>query len=75
MPSHSSPAVVKPVADGRAYEFLTVAEGRGARFLLVSDPEAVFAAACLSMQAGYFDDPGDVTGFAHWLEHAVHLVR
>ncbi|GFR39769.1 hypothetical protein Agub_g254, partial [Astrephomene gubernaculifera] len=45
----------------------------GARFLLVSDPEAVFAAACLNIQAGYFDDPPDVPGFAHWLEHAVHL--
>lgn len=70
--------VVKPLADKRSYEFLEVGgDGKttGARFLLVSDPEAVFAAACLNMQAGYFDDPPDVPGFAHWLEHAVHLVR
>ncbi|GIL80830.1 hypothetical protein Vretifemale_9906, partial [Volvox reticuliferus] len=68
--------LVKPEADRRAYEFLTVggdAESRGVRFLLASDPEAVFAAACLNIQAGYFDDPPDVPGFAHWLEHAVHL--
>ncbi|GLI60674.1 hypothetical protein VaNZ11_002876 [Volvox africanus] len=67
---------VKPVSDRRAYEFLTVggdAKSRGVRFLLASDPEAVFAAACLNMQAGYFDDPPSVPGFAHWLEHAVHL--
>ncbi|EFJ44956.1 hypothetical protein VOLCADRAFT_94765 [Volvox carteri f. nagariensis] len=60
----------------RSYEVLTVGgdgEAPGARFLLVSDPEAVFAAVCLNMQAGYFDDPPDVPGFAHWLEHAVHL--
>ncbi|GLC59471.1 hypothetical protein PLESTB_001491000 [Pleodorina starrii] len=72
----SSLAVVKPVSDRRSYEFVTVGgdgDAVGTRFLLVSDPEAVFAAACLNMQAGYFDDPIDVPGFAHWLEHAVHL--
>lgn len=43
------------------------------RFVLVQDPEAVFSAACVNVQAGYFDDPEDVPGVAHFLEHAVHL--
>ncbi|PNH00750.1 A-factor-processing enzyme, partial [Tetrabaena socialis] len=63
--------VAKPSADRRAYEQLQLSNG--VRILLVSDPEAVFAAACFNLQAGYFDDPLDVPGFAHWLEHAVHL--
>lgn len=45
----------------------------GTRLLLVSDPEATFAAACASVRAGYFDDPDSVPGLAHFVEHAVHL--
>lgn len=56
-PSHSrSIAVQKPVADRRAYEVILVGGGpeadggSQARFLLVSDPEAVFPAVCVNMQ-------------------------
>ncbi|KAG2488187.1 hypothetical protein HYH03_013328, partial [Edaphochlamys debaryana] len=69
----ASDDVLKPVADRRSYRFMRVGGPNGSRFLLVSDPDAVFAAVCTNMQAGYFDDPPDVPGFAHWLEHAVHL--
>eukprot|EP00798_Chlamydomonas_sp_ICE-L_P025195 gene25195-10835_t len=63
--------VRKPKSDPREYGFTRLANG--ARILLVQDPEAVFAAACANVQAGYFDDPDDVPGLAHYLEHAVHL--
>ncbi len=39
----------------------------------MQDAEAVFAAACANVNAGYFDDPPDLPGLAHFLEHAVHL--
>ena len=47
----------------------------GLRAVVVQDQEAVFAAACVNVQAGYFDDPEDLMGLSHFLEHAVHLVR
>lgn len=43
------------------------------RALICQDPEAVFAAACVNVQAGYFDDPPELQGAAHFLEHALHL--
>lgn len=42
----------------------------GVRALVVQDPEAVFAACCVNVQCGYFDDPEDLPGLAHFLEHA-----
>jgi hypothetical protein len=44
----------------------------GLKALVVQDTEARFAAACASVQAGYFDD-ANVHGLAHFLEHVVHL--
>jgi insulysin len=31
--------------------------------LLISDPEAVFAASCINVRAGYFDDPEEVNTY------------
>lgn len=41
--------------------------------MLVQDAEAVFAAAVVSVHCGYVDDPQDLAGLSHFLEHAVHL--
>lgn len=63
--------VLCPSCDIRSYRSLALSNG--ARFLLVHDPEAVFAAAAVSVHAGYLDDRSNVPGLAHMLEHAVHL--
>eukprot|EP00955_Chlamydomonas_euryale_P061298 357985-Chlamydomonas_euryale.AAC.7 len=47
-----------PRCDVRAYRAVQLPNGF--RALLVSDPEAMFAAACVSVRAGYFDDPEEV---------------
>lgn len=47
--AESGTDVVKPIADRRSYEHLEL--DNGVRFLLVSDPDAVFAAACANVQA------------------------
>jgi hypothetical protein len=39
------------------------------------DQQAVFGAASVNVATGYMDDPADLPGLAHFLEHAVHLVR
>ncbi|GAX81935.1 hypothetical protein CEUSTIGMA_g9363.t1 [Chlamydomonas eustigma] len=63
--------IKKPFCDTRKYRSLNLQNGL--RLLLVSDPEAVFAASCMNVRAGYFDDPEEIPGLAHLLEHAVHL--
>jgi len=36
----------------------------GIKALLVQDTDAVFAAACVNVQAGYFDDPPHLQGMS-----------
>ena len=62
-------AIRAPACDIRAYRSIRLSNG--VKILLVQDSEAVFAAAAVSVHAGYLDD--SVHGLAHMLEHAVHL--
>lgn len=62
--------VQKPKCDRRSYQDAVLANGL--RVLAIQDTDAVFAAACANVQAGYFDDPA-LPGAAHFLEHMVHL--
>ncbi|GMH39806.1 hypothetical protein BSKO_07704 [Bryopsis sp. KO-2023] len=63
--------VRKPLRDARKYRSCRLENG--VRVLLVEDTEAVFAAACANVGVGYFDDPDDLPGLAHFVEHGVHL--
>jgi hypothetical protein len=47
----------------------------GVRAVVVHDQQAVFGAASVNVATGYMDDPTDLPGLAHFLEHVVHLVR
>lgn len=58
-------------ADDRAYEVMTLANGL--RVLLVSDPDTDMAAAALNVNVGYYNDPADRPGLAHFLEHMLFL--
>eukprot|EP00879_Flechtneria_rotunda_P024945 GHRR01026472.1.p1 GENE.GHRR01026472.1~~GHRR01026472.1.p1 ORF type:complete len:484 (+),score=112.71 GHRR01026472.1:146-1453(+) len=60
-----------PLCDKRVYKHAQL--DSGVRILVVQDVAAVYAAACASVQVGYFDDPQDLSGAAHFLEHMVHL--
>lgn len=64
-------AVQKPLCDKRRYQHAQLQNG--VRALLVQDKDAVYAAVCASIQAGYFDDPPSLPGAVHFLEHMVHL--
>ena len=61
----------KPCSDKRTYKHLVLRNGL--RALLLQDQEVVFATACANVQVGYFDDPADMPGLAHYIEHMVHL--
>lgn len=63
--------VQKPKCDRRSYQDAVLANGL--RVLAIQDKDAVFAAACANVQAGYFDDDLQLPGAAHFLEHMVHL--
>ncbi|WP_282039865.1 insulinase family protein [Halomonas alimentaria] len=57
--------------DERDYRVVTLENGLTA--LLVSDPEADKAAVSLNVSVGSAQDPGDLAGLAHFLEHMLFL--
>ncbi|PWV73351.1 insulinase family protein [Halomonas sp. A11-A] len=57
--------------DSRDYRILTLENGLTA--LLVSDPEADKAAASMNVSVGSAQDPEDLAGLAHFLEHMLFL--
>lgn len=57
--------------DNRAYRALTLANGL--EVLLISDPEADKAAAAMDVSVGSDNDPADMPGLAHFLEHMLFL--
>ncbi|MFQ5487956.1 MAG: insulinase family protein, partial [Gammaproteobacteria bacterium] len=63
--------ILKPPHDQRAYQLLTLPNQL--RVLLISDSEADKAAASLDVRVGYFDDPAERPGLAHFLEHMLFL--
>lgn len=63
--------VDKPPLDAREYSTLTLPNGL--RVLLVSDPETDQAAAALDVHVGFFSDPDDLPGLAHFCEHMLFL--
>ncbi|WP_016856348.1 insulinase family protein [Halomonas smyrnensis] len=58
-------------SDDRDYRTLTL--DNGLTVLLVSDPEADKAAASLNVDVGSAQDPDDLAGLAHYLEHMLFL--
>ncbi len=67
----SDTTVIKPPLDHRLYQALTL--DNHLRVLLISDPETDKAAVSLDVGVGYFDDPPDRPGLAHFLEHMLFL--
>lgn len=63
--------VRKPALELRSFRGLLLQNGL--RVLLASDPSAERAAAALCVRAGYFDDPAEVPGLAHFCEHMLFL--
>ncbi|CAJ1389816.1 unnamed protein product [Effrenium voratum] len=63
--------VAKSPMDSRSYRALTLANGM--KVLLASDPEAVTSAGALSVHAGFYSDPEDLPGLAHFCEHMLFL--
>ncbi|KIJ30195.1 hypothetical protein M422DRAFT_187437 [Sphaerobolus stellatus SS14] len=57
----------KPIQDNRQYRLLTLQNGLQA--VIVHDDSAGKAAACLSVAAGFLQDPVDMPGLAHFCEH------
>jgi len=72
-PEITSSAVVvkKSPNDDRSYRYLVLENEL--RVLLVSDPETDKAAASLSALRGYYHEPQDYPGLAHFLEHMLFI--
>lgn len=63
--------VIKSSIDSREYKAITLKNGL--RVLLISDPEAVRAAAALNVHVGSLCDPPSIPGLAHFCEHMLFL--
>ncbi len=63
--------VIKSENDQRLYRSLTL--DNGLKVLLVSDAKADKAAAAVDVEVGSAQDPDDVPGLAHFLEHMLFL--
>lgn len=59
--------LLKPENDKKSYRFLKLENEL--QVFLISDPETDKAAAAMAVSVGYFSDPEDVPGLAHFLEH------
>ncbi|KAI0746531.1 LuxS/MPP-like metallohydrolase [Daedaleopsis nitida] len=59
----------KPELDDRHYRVLELQNG--VKAVLIHDPEADKAAACLAVALGYMYDPIDAPGMAHFCEHMI----
>lgn len=61
----------KPLNDDRTYRIVTLQNGLEA--LLIHDPQADKAAGSLDVHIGYYEDPPDLPGLAHFCEHLLFM--
>lgn len=59
------------VTDHRAYRLIRL--DNELEVLLISDPNTEKAGCALDVHVGYFSDPNDVPGLAHFLEHLLFM--
>ena len=68
----SAPITVqKSASDTRDYRYLKLKNDLSV--LLISDPTTDKAGAAMSVAVGYFCDPDDIAGVAHFCEHMLFL--
>eukprot|EP01127_Copromyxa_protea_P010614 TRINITY_DN2597_c0_g1_i1.p1 TRINITY_DN2597_c0_g1~~TRINITY_DN2597_c0_g1_i1.p1 ORF type:complete len:920 (-),score=181.97 TRINITY_DN2597_c0_g1_i1:22-2781(-) len=63
--------ILKPLKDERLYRHIELENKLSV--LLISDAKADKAAAAMDVNAGFFCDPEDVAGLAHFCEHMLFL--
>lgn len=67
----SAHQIEKSPYDHRQYQYLQL--DSGLRVLLVNDADALHSAAAVAVNAGHFQDPEEVQGLAHFLEHMLFM--
>lgn len=66
------PGIEVSLLDTRQFRVITLANQL--QVLLVSDPTSSSAAASMDLGVGYFSDPPDLPGLAHFCKHMLFLV-
>mmetsp|Transcript_13990 Transcript_13990/g.30283 ORF Transcript_13990/g.30283 Transcript_13990/m.30283 type:complete len:969 (+) Transcript_13990:1-2907(+) len=61
----------QPKSDPRTYKYTTLANGL--KVLAVEDPTATKSGFAMAVEAGSFDDPEELPGLAHFVEHMLFL--
>lgn len=64
-------AMEKPDLDTRSYRVVRLPNQLEA--LLISDPQTDKSSAALDVNVGYFNDPEEIPGLAHSLEHLLFM--
>lgn len=63
--------LIKPKIDNNQYKFLTLPNKLDV--LLIYDKDTDISASGMTIQAGFYDDPIDTQGLAHFLEHMLFM--
>lgn len=69
----ASPTITPITSPHDARDYRVIRLENGLQTLLVSDPDADKAAASINVQVGSAQDPDDLQGLAHFLEHMLFL--
>ena len=62
-----SPQIIFPITTNQNLRYLSLPNG--INVLLVSDSDSAHSGCALSVNAGSYDEPNEVSGLAHFLEH------
>jgi insulysin len=63
--------IIKSKNDKCEYKYITLTNGLGV--LLINDPETTISSASMAVNVGYYNDPDDYNGLAHFLEHMIFM--
>jgi len=63
--------IIKPKIDTKEYKFITL--DNDLDILLIYDKSCEMSAAAMSINIGYYNDPENIQGLAHFLEHMLFM--
>jgi insulysin len=70
-PLHLISNIRKSQQDSKIYRGMILPNGM--KVMLISDPTTSKSSACMSIQVGHMNDPADIPGIAHLMEHSLLL--
>lgn len=64
-------SIIKPIIDNNEYKHITLPNKLNV--LLISDKKTKMSSAAMTVNVGYYNDPIDIPGIAHFVEHMLFM--